>query len=488
MSKKKHNIILQPQKGSQELFVSCPIKEIINEGNRGSGKSLGVIIKFLQYVGKGYGASWKGVILRPEAKPLEDIINKSKAFIPKIFPKAKFLASKDRMMWIFPEGELLYFRHGKTAEDFTEKFLGHEFTFIAFEELTTWANSDFYDQMKTCLRSSYAGIPKYIVSNTNPYGIGFQWVKKKFVDPDPIGGRIIKDEYGNESVRIHSSLAENTVLMESDPDYINSLRAIKNVARRKAWLFGSWEINAGGYFEEYWDYDTHVMPEFIVPKSWKIDRSMDWGTAKPFSIGWWAESDGTPITFENGQVLHTIQGSLYRIYEFYGCKKGEPDKGLRMTPEAVAKIIKTLDEAISLKHKNTVLPGVADSAIFSSDTGETVATKMQEHGITWLECVKGPGSRVNGWEVMSSMFESAIYGGEIKDPDLNEKYGLKGKPSPGLYICDNCADFIRTIPELQIDTKKINDIDTRQEDHIADEARYRCTAPKTYTFSGNYLT
>ena len=41
-----------------------------------------------------------------------------------------------------------------------------------------------------------------------------------------------------------------------------------------------------------------------------------------------------------------------------------------------------------------------------------------------------------------------------------------------LYTFDTCADFIRTLPALQHDTTRPEDIDSDAEDHAADEARY----------------
>jgi hypothetical protein len=31
-----------------------------------------------------------------------------------------------------------------------------------------------------------------------------------------------------------------------------------------------------------------VIPPFEIPKDWLRFRSMDWGSASPFSVGWWA--------------------------------------------------------------------------------------------------------------------------------------------------------------------------------------------------------
>ena len=45
-----------------------------------------------------------------------------------------------------------------------------------------------------------------------------------------------------------------------------------------------------------------------------------------------------------------------------------------------------------------------------------------------------------------------------------------------MYIFSNCKAFIRTIPLLVYDEHKVEDIDTTQEDHVADESRYLCMA------------
>ena len=49
-----------------------------------------------------------------------------------------------------------------------------------------------------------------------------------------------------------------------------------------------------------------------------------------------------------------------------------------------------------------------------------------------------------------------------------------GKPM--MYIFSNCKAFIRTIPTLQYDKTRVEDLDTEGEDHVADEVRYFCMA------------
>ena len=45
---------------------------------------------------------------------------------------------------------------------------------------------------------------------------------------------------------------------------------------------------------------------------------------------------------------------------------------------------------------------------------------------------------------------------------------------PMMYVFSNCKAFIRTIPALQYDDHKVEDLDTDGEDHVADEVRYFC--------------
>ena len=45
---------------------------------------------------------------------------------------------------------------------------------------------------------------------------------------------------------------------------------------------------------------------------------------------------------------------------------------------------------------------------------------------------------------------------------------------PMLYVFSTCKDFIRTVPMLQHDSTRPEDLDTEGEDHVADETRYAC--------------
>ena len=137
MDNDKVSVVWQPvPKSSQELFLTCPIREVLFQGSRGGGKTDCMLMSFGQNVGIGYGIFWKGVIFRRSYKELDDIINKSQKWFRKIFPDAQFLRGKGDYKWIFADGEELYFRHFSHVDDYWN-YHGQEYPFIGWEELTT---------------------------------------------------------------------------------------------------------------------------------------------------------------------------------------------------------------------------------------------------------------------------------------------------------------------------------------------------------------
>jgi len=456
-------VIWQPHPGSQELFLSCPIYECLYEGTRGPGKTDALLMDFAQFVGRGYQTEWKGILFRREYKEFDDIVEKSRKWFPRIFPGAKFIASKGDYKWIFPDGEKLFLRTAKKVSDY-DSYHGHGYPWIGWEELTSWPNDDLYIAMLSICRSAHPGMPRHYRATCNPWGVGHHWVKARFISPMP-RGVVIEDEEGRERVAIHGEIWENTHLLENDPEYLKNLKA-QTGAKRKAWLEGDWDIVAGGMFGDVWDPKKHIVQPFEVSRTWRIDRSFDWGSARPYSVGWWAEADGCDITLPDGSTISTQPGALYRIGELYGWT-GKPNEGTRELAVEVARKIKAFEANMGRR----VWPGPADSMIFDTDNGKCIADDMANLGVSWRRADKRPGSRINGWEIMREKLKNSLSG-----------------EGPGLYVFDTCRQFIRTVPVLPRDDNKPDDVDTEAEDHVADEARYRVLAKGDYYFSHSYLS
>jgi hypothetical protein len=160
---------------------------------------------------------------------------------------------------------------------------------------------------------------------------------------------------------------------------------------------GSWDIVAGGMVDDLWDARVHAIEAFEIPWSWTLTRAFDWGSSKPFSVGWYAESDGAPVETARG-TFGTVEGDLFRIQEWYGCGP-KANTGLRMLAQDISAgiVLRELDWGIH----DRVEDGPADASIFSVENGVSIADDMEQpvridgelyEGICWDPSDKAPGS------------------------------------------------------------------------------------------------
>ncbi|MFP3663406.1 hypothetical protein SB768_33755, partial [Burkholderia sp. SIMBA_043] len=69
------------------------------------------------------------------------------------------------------------------------------------------------------------------------------------------------------------------------------LRGLGSAAVVRAFEKGDWDAVAGSFLEGVFDPERHVIKPFVIPHTWKVWKAMDWGFAKPYSVGWWALSN-----------------------------------------------------------------------------------------------------------------------------------------------------------------------------------------------------
>lgn len=439
---------------------------------------------FRKHVGVGYGRFWRGVIFDREYKNLDDLVNKSLRWYPKFGDGAKFHASKADYRWTWPSGEELLFRQVKKNSDYWG-YHGQEFPFIGWNELSKYPTSELYDAMMSCNRTSYLPeenkledgtvlpkIPLVVFSTTNPYGAGHNWVKARFIDVAKPGEVVRKtvevfnpqsqkrEDLTITQVRLFGSYKENRYL---DPKYVAELEAIKDINKRKAWLWGDWDIVAGGALDDVWDASILVRPRFRVPSHWRIFRSMDWGSSHPFSIGWWAEATGEEVKLDDFATWCPQKGSLIRIDEWYGTEEIGSNRGLKLSATDVAKGIIAREERLMKEGWIKTKPeaGPADNQIYEvRERGtDSIGKKMEDAGVRWTHSDKSSGSRKNGLQLIRDRFEASI---------RNE--------GPGLYVTENCKAFIATVPVLPRDENDPDDVDTEAEDHPYDDTRYAVLA------------
>lgn len=482
----KRPVVWAPiENSSQELALDARANHILYCGTRGPGKTDTQLMRFRRRVGIGYGAAWRGIIFDREYKNLDDLVTKSKKWFRRFDDGAEWFASTSSFKWVWPTGEELLFRAIKTKDDYND-YHGHEYPFIGWNELTKYPTSELYDMMMSCNRSSFTlekdaprdregnllltqDIPLEMFSTCNSWGPGHGWVKAKFIDVAPYGKvvrntfRVFNPQTKQEEdivrtqVAIFGSYKENIYL---DPLYIAGLTQISDENLKSAWLDGNWDIVAGGALDDVWHRPTHVLPRFQVPANWYLDRTFDWGSSHPFSVGWWAEANGEEVVFPNGETFCPVRGSLIQCGEWYGSDKIGSNKGRKLPAGVIAEGIREREKQYLADEwlLRQPLAGPADNQIDDvreADT-DTIAEKMAEKGVRWQRSEKAKGSRKIGLEL-------------IRERLLN----AKKKEGPGLYFMDNCRASIATLPVLPRDEDNMDDVDTTAEDHPYDMTRYR---------------
>lgn len=451
----KERIVFEAQPGPQTALISCPIEDVFYGGARGGGKTYGLLGDWLSHSDL-YGSNARGIFFRRTYNELDEVQDRAS----RIFPSIGAHYQSGKRTWFFANGSTLKLRHLDRDGD-ADNYQGHAYTFMAFDELGNWPSAKPIDKLRACLRSGDAPIPKSFRASGNPGGVGHNWVKARYIDPAPP----YKPHYDQEAetwrVFIPSTLDDNPALMANDPDYWKRVKASTagDEALEKAWRFGEWDIVAGGMFDDLWKRPKHLIEAFKIPTSWKIDRSFDWGSSAPFSVLWWAESDGTEAP--NGK--HYPRGTVFLIDEWYGWN-GRPNEGCKMLAVEIARGIKERESELGYR----VQPGCADSSIFAAENGVSIADDMAKAGIKWLEADKSPGSRKIGWERIRRYLKASL------DSPMEES---------GLFIFDGCVQWARTVPTLPRDARKRDDVDTTAEDHAGDASRYRLMAPKRSTVS-----
>jgi hypothetical protein len=153
------------------------------------------------------------------------------------------------------------------------------------------------------------------------------------------------------------------------------------------------------------------------------------------------------------------RGCLVRYREWYGAG------GARLTAEEISAGILARELAAGevrddpeFKGRALISYGVLDPSSFDVSRGPSIAEQLARAGVLFRRAdnrrVRGEGS-ISGWDQMRGR--------------------LRGDAIGPMIVCTSeCTDSIRTIPVLQHDPDKAEDLDTTAEDHAADDWRYGC--------------
>jgi hypothetical protein len=335
------------------------------------------------------------------------------------------------------EGRSYVFTYGSTItlnyldnENDVYHYQGAEMPVIAIDELTQFPQS-WIDYLITRNRTGNDSWPVVFMAGTNPGGIGHGWVKKRFISHKPWGEVFtvnLPDGDTKTRVFIPAKLDDHPNA-RFKKDYNKQLQSIGDENLRKALRNGDWDTFAGQVFTEF-DYNTHVIAPFSIPQHWQKWRAMDHGNNN--SVGWFTQDPAS------GRIY------MYREYR----EKEYKEIGVK------ARNIKQFEAQDSISF------GMADPSIWAKGqgnhaTGKSIAELYADDGVMWNPA---NNDRKAGLEA------------------VHKRLAIQKDGLPGLQFFNTCASTITTLPDLPYDKFKVDDVDTKADDHDYDMLRYALMA------------
>ena len=338
----------------------------------------------------------------------------------------KFTAA--RGLLTFANGSRIIAGHFQCEQDI-DAYLGLEYDVIGIEEATT-LSARKYNDIVTCCRSSKPGWRPRVYATTNPGGVGHVWFRNRFVQPFQL--RLERD-----TRFIPATIRDNSF---TNPEYRATLENLTGWQKR-AWLDGDWDIAAGQFF-------TTFRREFHVVDDFPDGRAVQWVAG--FDYG-----------FNHYTVAllgaYDVDGNLFIVDE-HAARGWVPERHA----EAIKAMCQRHGVTLNPKHRFSLPLSrfVAGQDLFTRQSnGLSIAQQYADLGISLRAAHP---DRVNGW--------AAILRG-FGDPAAGVK--------PTLFIHRRCTRLIETIPCLQHDPNRPEDVlkvDSDEDgvggDDAADALRY----------------
>ena len=391
MSKEKITIHGIPNERQKEFFASRA-RFTAYGGARGGGKSWALRRKLIAMCLRYDGLNC--LLIRRTLPEL-----KSNHVIPFLREYDGIITySESERAILLPNKSKIYLGYCAADRDVL-RYQGQEYDVIAIDEATQLSEFRF-SVLKACLRGS-TNFPRRMYLTCNPGGIGHSWVKRLFVDRDFRSG-----ENPDDYAFIPAMVYDNPVLLDADPQYLNSLKSLPP-RLRDAWLYGRWDVFDGQFFPEF-DQSIHVCSQKDIPSDLVRFIALDYGLDMLAAL---------LVGIDRG-------GNVWVLREI--CESG-------LTLTEAAKRAALLAEGQG-----------AEFAVCSPD----LWNRRQDSGRSGFELMQA----IRGMPPMRPADDRRIAGWRI----LREYLAAKGG-HPFIKICSGCNDLISSLPALLCDPKRNED-------------------------------
>ena len=305
----------------------------------------------------------------------------------------------------FATGSRVIIGHYNEERDI-DKYMGIEYDVINLGEATQLPFSRVQG-IRGCLRTSKPNWRPRMYLDTNPGGVGHRWYRGMFIVP-----WLEKRETTTRHVQV--TVDDNKFV---DSEYKSTLQSYTGWMR-KAYLDGDWDIAAGQYF-------TTFRREVNVVEDFDDSRAVEWFAA-----------------FDYGFAHYTVV--------LLGCRDGDgnifivDEHAERLwLPQRHAAAVKAMLARHKIGERKMSVEDlkrfVAGADVFSRQSdGTTIAAQYSKLGIS-LRCANT--DRVNGWAEILQRF------GDVEA-------GIR----PTLFIHKRCGRLLETLPALQHDPNRPEDV------------------------------
>lgn len=335
----------------------------------------------------------------------------------------------------WPNGSVTEFGYCASNAD-KQNYHGAQYDDITFDEATQLeADWITYIAGRARVRNpelAKMGLRRQIRAAGNPGGAAHAYFRNRFIVNGD--GVVVTDKAlspPQTRVFVSARVDDNQELLATDPNYKAGLQQISNETERRAMLDGDWDVFEGQVFTE-WRRALHVVAPLTPPADWPRWIAFDWGYAAPCSVGWYAQCMDT--------------GQIVRYNEMYQN---------RLTDTEMAQRI------LSMSHGQRIDYMTCDPSIWSHKGGNATTAEVFDRVFGGrIPLVPANNDRLTGLRRCHDFLA-------WRTDERNEIF-----ESPLFGVTENCTNFIRTIPLLQHDKNRVEDVDSGTEDHCYDEWRY----------------
>ena len=267
--------MIRPQQGAQEKFLMSSADIAIYGGAAGGGKTFALLIECLRHCDN---PDFNAVIFRRQANQITNAGGLWDTAVNMYSPLGASFKTNPSPQVTFPSGAKVSFNHLQLDRDIYN-WQGSQIALIAFDELTHFSEKQFIYMLSR--NRSTCGVKPYIRATTNPDADSWVadflswWIDQETGYPIPERSGVIRyfyrldgsflwgntaqelvDKYSADPALcksvtfIASSIYDNKILLEANPDYLANLNGL-DVVEKERLLKGNRKIrpSAGLYFK-----------------------------------------------------------------------------------------------------------------------------------------------------------------------------------------------------------------------------------------------